>query len=130
VANETNADGNHDGWILVMPIALKNNPNADMQGIVISPRANEPSETALDWLEDPNAGGYDISQGYKTETVGGEQAISVEGGDWVIVNTPDNSERLSIAILPPSATSTSATSDLASLRSEMQVVVGSLSFGN
>jgi hypothetical protein len=117
-----------DGWILVMPIALKNNPNGNVEGIVISPRQNNPSETALDWLKDPNAGGYDISQGYNTVPVAGQTAISVENGDWVVVNTPDNSQRLSIAILPSSATSTSL-SALTTLQYEMALVLNSLSFG-
>ena len=126
VGDDTNnTDG---GWIYVLPIAYKNNPNGDTQAIVISPRANHPSQTALDWLKDPNSGGYDISQGYKTVKVGGQDAISVENGDWVVVNTPDNTERISIAILPPFATSTSPT-DLTALRNEMTLVQNSLSFG-
>ena len=127
VGDDTNnTDG---GWIYVLPIAYKNNPNGDTPAIVISPRQNNPSQTALDWLRDPNAGGYDISQGYKTVQVGGQAAISVENGDWVVVNTPDNTERISIAILSPSATSTSPAS-LTALRKEMNVVQNTLTFGN
>jgi hypothetical protein len=123
------SDDTADGWIVVMPVALRNNPNGNVEGIVISPRQNNPSETALDWLKDPNAGGYDISQGYNTVPVAGQQAISVENGDWVVVNTPDNSQRLSIAILQSSATSTSL-SALTTLQYEMALVLNSLSFGS
>lgn len=118
-------DDTSDGWVVLEPIALRNSP--ENYGIIISPRQNTSSETALDWLKDPNAGGYNISQGYNTVQIGGQEAISVENGDWVVVNTPDNTERLSIAILPPSATSTSI-ADLTALRGEMSTVLNSLSF--
>lgn len=122
------SDDTADGWIVVMPVALKNNTDGNIEGIVISPRQNTSSQTALDWLKDPNAGGYDISQGYNTVQVAGKTGIAVENGDWVVVNTPDNSERLSIAIMPPSATSTSL-SALTTLQYEMALVLNSLSFG-
>lgn len=125
VGNDTNnTDG---GWIYVLPIASTKNQAIEEAGaIVISPRKISPSETPLDWLKSSNSG-YDVSQGYETIQVGGQQAISVKYGkyvDWLIVNTPDNKERLSIAILPPSATST----DLTVLHNEMATIVSSLSF--
>lgn len=128
VGDDTNEPDAGGGWFYIIPVAFKNGRTIEETGaIVISPRQKDPTQTALDWLKSPESG-YDMAKGYKTEKVSGQEAISVENGDWVVVDTPDNKERLSIAILPPSATSTTPT-DLASLRSEMTLLINSLFMG-
>jgi hypothetical protein len=53
----------------------------------------------VEWLKGPDSGA-DLSDGYNVFDIDGQEAVSVDGGTWVVVNTPDNKYRLSIALLP------------------------------
>lgn len=105
--------------LMVLPNSLKENKNEPMSAIIISTSENEDSISALDWLKGPYSG-YDISKGYSLRKVDGQEAISVENGDWVVVNTPDNKKRLSIALL--------TNKNAEPLRKELNDLINSMSF--
>jgi hypothetical protein len=56
----------------------------------------------------------------ENEIYKGQEAIVIEGGTWVVVNTPDNKYRLSIALLPGK--------DDQLLLTEMGIIIDSLRF--
>lgn len=74
-------------------------PKDSIYGIVISIGVNDENMSPVEWLKGPNSGA-DLSNGYNVFDIDGQEAVSVEGGSWVVVNTPDNKYRLSIALLP------------------------------
>ena len=90
---EMDLDGN--GWIFVTPVLQT---GEDKQAIVISARLNDPPISAVDWLYGPYSG-YDASQGHMARWVGGQYAASVEEGSWVVFNSPDDEERVSVVLL-------------------------------
>ncbi len=61
-----------------------------------------------------------MSKGYNKFDLDGQEAIVIEGGTWVVVNTPDNKYRLSIALLPGK--------DDQLLLTEMGIIIDSLRF--
>jgi hypothetical protein len=67
--------------------------------VVITASANQPLGTPLDWLKGPYSGA-DMSKGYSEIDIDGQKAISMNGDNWVTVNTPDNKYRITIATLP------------------------------
>ena len=88
--------------------------------VIISATLNDPPMTPLEWLKGPNSGA-DLSKGYKTLIIDSQEAISLENGTWIIVNTPDNKRQLSIATLPSMNPSWE-------LIEEMKTIVDSLVF--
>ena len=90
-----------------------------LQAIVISPRLIYPSESAVDWLYGPYSG-YDASRGHMVRYVGGQYAASVEGGSWVVFNSPYDDERVSIALLGKDGP--------VPLQREMEIILTSFSF--
>ncbi len=75
----------------------------DGGNIVISIGINDENMTAEEWLLSPNSGylqSKDSYGDYYKTTIGGQDAVYTDGGMWMIVNTPDNRFRLSIADLP------------------------------
>jgi hypothetical protein len=68
-------------------------------GVVISIGVNDENMSPVEWLKGPDSGA-DLSDGYNVFDIDGQEAVSVDGGTWVVVNTPDNKYRLSIALLP------------------------------
>lgn len=74
-------------------------PKGSIYGVVISIGVNDENMSPVEWLKGPYSGA-DLSDGYNTFDIDGQEAVSVEGGTWVVVNTPDNKYRLSIALLP------------------------------
>ena len=106
--------------VLVIPNSYKTNGNEPVTAVVISATLNDPPITPLEWLESPDSGA-DMSKGYNKLTIDGQEAISMGGGTWIVVNTPDNKRQLSIATLPfvdPSQ----------SLVDEMGIIANSLVF--
>ncbi len=71
----------------------------DPVAVIITATPNDPSQTPLQWLNGPNSGA-DMSKGYTTIKIDGQEAISLREGTWVTVNTPDSKRQLSIATLP------------------------------
>lgn len=104
------------GFIAVMPVLQA---TGTLQAIVISPRLIYPSESAVDWLYGPYSG-YDASRGHMVRYVGGQYAASVEGGSWVVFNSPYDDERVSIALLGKDGP--------VPLRREMETILTTFSF--
>ena len=71
----------------------------DLTAVVIVASENQSSITPLEWLESSNSGA-DMSKGYSEIDIDGQKAISMNGDDWVVVNTPDNKYQISIATIP------------------------------
>ena len=74
-------------------------PKGAIYGVVISIGVNDENMSPVEWLKGPDSGA-DLSNGYNVFDIDGQEAVSVDGGTWVVVNTPDNKYRLSIALLP------------------------------
>lgn len=73
----------------------------DYYGIVISTAINDENMTPLEWLGSPASGANLPDQGYvNVLKINGQEGIAIENGGWVVVNTPDDKYRLSIALLP------------------------------
>ncbi len=104
---------------LVIPTEVKNNENLPITSIIISLGESNTDMTPEQWLLGPNSG-YDPSVPYLKVIIGGQEAVSTDNGMWVIVNTPDNKYRLSIADYHEEGAEL--------LSSEMEVIVKSLSF--
>ena len=88
--------------------------------IILSLGLNDEESTAEEWLL--GDGGYSHKNygDYYKITISGQNAVYTDGGMWVVVNTPDNNYRLSIADIPAE--------DGSRLFSEMGHVVESLRF--
>lgn len=71
----------------------------DIFGVVISVSENNEAEDPEQWVK-WSYSGADLSKGYNIIDIDGQKAVSLEGGAWVVVNTPDNKYRLNIALLP------------------------------
>lgn len=84
--------------LVLIPNSVKDNPN-DIYGVVVSVGLNDENMTPLEWLKSKDSGA-DLSEGYEKVLLDGQDAIFLEHGTWVVVNTPDNKYRLSIALLP------------------------------
>lgn len=82
-------DQNDNFRIFVIPNSYKDNKEQDLTAVVISASLNQPPETPLEWLEGPESGA-DMSKGYSELDVDGQKAISMNGANWVVVDTPDN----------------------------------------
>jgi hypothetical protein len=67
--------------------------------VVITASENQALGTPLDWLKGPYSGA-DMSKGYSEIDMDGQKAISMNGDNWVTVNTPNNEYRITIATLP------------------------------
>lgn len=97
---QNGSDGPDDNYrLLVIPNSYKDDENQDLTAIVISASLNKPLQTPLEWLKGPDSGA-DMSKGYSKIDVGGQEAISMNGRNWVTVDTPDNKYQISIATLP------------------------------
>lgn len=83
--------------LFILPTAPE--PKGSIYGVVISIGVNDENMSPVEWLKGPDSGA-DLSDGYNVFDIDGQEAVSVEGGTWVVVNTPDNKYRLSIALLP------------------------------
>jgi hypothetical protein len=88
--------------------------------VVISAMLNDPQMTPLEWLNGPYSGA-DMSKGYSKLTIDGQEAISMNDGIWIVVNTPNNKRQLSVATLPLENPSES-------LKAEMNNIVNSIIF--
>lgn len=118
------SDGADDTFrVLIVPSSYKNDNNQNLTAVVISASPNNPPRTPLEWLKDPNAGGADMSKGYNVLDIGGQEAISLNESNWIVVDTPDNARQISIATLPGENPSQS-------LRDEMAGIVRSFIFTN
>lgn len=85
--------------IYIIPNSYKTDKNPTITAVVISASVNVPPMTPLEWLKGPNSGA-DMSKGYTTLNMDSQEAISMNGGSWIVVNTHDNMRQLSIATLP------------------------------
>lgn len=106
--------------IFIIPNSDSTDEKQEMTAVVISAALNDPPQTPLQWLEGPDSGA-DMSKGYDKVDMDGQEAISMNGGAWIVVNTPDNKRQMSIATLP------SVNPDQ-SLLDEMGEIVNSLKF--
>lgn len=104
--------------LFVLPTSVKKNTD-DIYGVVISTADNEDGMTPLKWLKGPYSGA-DLSEGYNVLDIDGQEAISLNGGTWVVVDTPDKKYQISIAFLPGKR------GDL--LFTEMGIIISSLKF--
>jgi len=106
--------------IVIVPNSYKTDKNPTMTAVVISAMLNDPLMTPLEWLKGPNSGA-DMSKEYSKLNIDGQEAISLEKGAWVVVNTPDNKRQLSVATL-------SSVNPNQSLIAEMGIIINSLLF--
>ncbi len=107
--------------LVILPNSSKDDPNGEINGIMISVTENNDNLTLLEWLDSPASGANLPAEGYLYEwNLDGQEAIAVKGGTWVVVNTPDNKYRLSIALLPGKNDNL--------LFTEMGIIVDSLKF--
>jgi len=90
-------DPDSSARLIIFPKSLQGNENEPMTSIIISTGISNLDMTAEEWLKSPYSG-YDISKGYSQRLVGGQDAV-MTSGDWVVVKTPDNKRRVSIAYL-------------------------------
>lgn len=118
MADPENTD--HNFHIFIIPNSDEANEDEPMNAVVISGARNRPPLTPLEWLEGPNSGA-DMSKGYNMLNIGGQEAVSMEGGTWIVINTPDNEYRLSIATLP-------SENPGQLLRDQMSEIIDSLAF--
>lgn len=104
-------------------LSYREDENDDHGKIVVSIGLNDENMTAEEWLLSYNSGYLQSKDQYgdcyKT-LIGGQEAVSTDGGMWVVVNTPDGRYRLSIADL--------TTGKAHPLFAEMDVVTNSLKF--
>ena len=109
--------------LYIVPTSTQANKNELITALVISPSPNNPPQTPEQWLLGPNSGyieSKDHYGNYYKALIDGQEAVYTDGGMWVVVNTPDNKQRLSIASL------TAPGADI--LFSEMGILVESFSF--
>jgi len=115
------SDGPEDNYrLLVIPNPYKDDEKQDLTAIVISASLNKPPQTPLEWLNGPYSGA-DMAKGYSKLDIDGQEAISMNGGNWVVVDTSDNKYQISIATL------LGENSDQ-SLQTEMSNIVDSIVF--
>jgi len=110
--------------LFIVPVAPESNAEEDAYGLVISVGLNDEEMTAEEWLLSENSGYFqsiDEYGDYYKFSLDGQEAVYTDSGMWVVVNTPDNEYRLSIALLPDKKSE-----DL--LFTEMGVVIDSLRF--
>jgi len=105
------------GQIIVLPSSTKGSD--DNYGVVVSVGVNDENMTPLEWLGGPDSGA-DLSKGYNKFDLDGQEAIALDGGTWVVVNTPDNKYRLGIALLDGKSNT--------QLFTEMGIILDSLRF--
>jgi len=105
--------------LFVLPVSIKKGNTDDIHGIIISTAENDEEMTPLEWLKGSNSGA-DLSKGYNILNIDSQEAVSLNGGTWVVVNTLDNKYRISIALLP------SKNGDL--LFTEIGIIINSLRF--
>lgn len=97
---QNGSDGTDDNYrVLIIPNSYKDNKSQDLTAVVISASPNGPAQTPLGWLKSPDSGA-DMSKGHSKLNIDGQEAISLENGTWVVVDTPDNKYQISIATLP------------------------------
>lgn len=109
--------------LVILPNSSKGDPDGGINGIMISVSKNDENMTPLEWLDSPASGVNLPSEEYVfTWDLDGQEAIMIEGGAWVVVNTPDNKYRLSIALIK------SAGIDSNLSFTEMGILVDSLRF--
>ena len=105
--------------IAVIPTSY-NNQKQDLDAVVISASPNDPSATPMDWLNSPDSGA-DMSKGYSKLNMDGQEAISLNGDNWVVVDTSDNKYQISVATLPSDKPSQL-------LHNEMSSIIASFKF--
>jgi len=106
--------------IFIVPNSYNPKGSEDITAVIISASPNNPPMTPLKWLKGPDSGA-DMSKGFSKLNIDGQEAISVEEGAWIVVDTPDKKRQLSIATLPSQNPSKL-------LMTGMSVAVGSLRF--
>lgn len=95
----------------------------DPHGVVVSVGLNDEEMTAEEWLLSENSGylqSKDEYGDYQKFTLDRQESVVTDSGGWVVVNTPDNKYRLSIALLPGK--------DGNLLFTEMGIIIDSLRF--
>lgn len=88
-----------ENWIVIAPKSMRVNEDEPMTAIVISWANDNPKMSAEEWLNGPNSGYRASRDGkYTYRQIGGQNAVMTDT-DWVVVKTPDNKTRISIAYL-------------------------------
>ncbi len=105
--------------VFIIPNSYNGGDDEAPTAVVVTATFNNPPQTPLEWLKDPGGGGADLSKGYTKLNIDGQEAISVNGDHWIVVNTPDNTRQMSIATLPSENPSQSLIED-------MSVIVNSI----
>src|SRR3989338_42920 len=72
--------------VLIIPNSYNTDKNQPITAVVISAMLNNPPMTPLEWLEGPNSGAdMNMKKGYSKVDIEGQEAISLEGGAWIVV---------------------------------------------
>jgi hypothetical protein len=83
--------------LYIWPKFILENKSDPYGGIHIEMTKNENQITAIQWLK--NKSGRNLSEGYNVIDIDGQEAVTMDGGTWVVVNTPNNKYRLVISLL-------------------------------
>ena len=87
-----------DKRLIMFPKSLRNNETDPFTAIIIDIYESN-DIPLLDWLKSPDSN-YDILDGgYDVLIVGGQDAVSIDNGIWIIFNSPDQKKRISISPL-------------------------------
>ena len=87
-----------DTRLIMFPKSLKSNETEPFTAIIIDIYESD-NVSLLDWLKSPDSN-YDILDGgYDMLIVGGQEAVSIDHGLWIIFNSPDQKKRISISPL-------------------------------
>ncbi|MDP6388041.1 MAG: hypothetical protein QGG63_02100, partial [Candidatus Pacebacteria bacterium] len=126
-------DPNIPNMLIIMPERLKTT-DEPFTSISITVEENSNLLTPFEWLKQEAIGSsrakpfdaVDIMKeyldDYQIETIDGQQAIFIDGGLWVVVNTPNQKWRISISPLLDERSGASA------LFRETEIIVNSFSF--
>ena len=98
-AMDGSVDSGDNYRIFVVPNSYVDNEGHNLTAVVISVSLNQSPEMPLDWLKGPWSGA-NMSDGYSELDIDGQKAISMNGDNWVVFDTPDNKYQISIATLP------------------------------
>lgn len=112
--------------LLVFFNSTKENPDGPVSGVIIATAENNPVGTPTEWMSGEWMASKSVDSkgaliGPEKRNIDGQEAISMHGGHWIGVNTPDNKRRVSIALF---ATPDSDSTPFA----EMGIIVNSLTF--
>ncbi len=83
--------------LYIWPKSILESKSDPYGGIHIEMSKNNKGVTPLEWLK--NDAKKDLSEGYNVLNIDGQEAITMDGGTWVVVNTPNNKYRIVISLM-------------------------------